>query len=71
MVEKEKDTVLDVKSVLSKKTLLYTQVEVEPDPLRDSEKQSISWLRKQPQEMTKRHTPLKRGNVTKSVFLFV
>ena len=40
-------------------------MDVKPDPLRDSEKQSISWLRKQPQEMTKRHT-----HVTKSVFRF-
>ena len=56
-----------MESVLSKKKkrILYTQVDVKPDPLRDSEKQSISWLRKQPQEMTKRHT-----HVTKSVFRF-
>ena len=46
-----------MKSILSKKKkLLYTQVDVEPDPLRDSEERSISWVRKQPQEMTKRHT---------------
>ena len=61
-----------MESVLSKqkKRILYTQVDAEPDPLRDSEKQSIPWLRKQPQEMTKRHTHLKRGHVTKSGILF-